>query len=61
MNIGRKGGACELFDTTGRTIDSQTDRYYGVWMVDENWKHACVDLTGISPLVRLRTETFIVG
>jgi hypothetical protein len=24
-------------------------------------KHACVDLTGVSPLVGLRAETFIVG
>jgi hypothetical protein len=53
-NIYAKRGSCELFDRYLGPTDVMVHEWVGE-------KHACVDLTEVSPLVGLRSETFIVG
>jgi hypothetical protein len=61
VRISVKKSICEFFFINPQegksTLRSANVKVY-MWVGE---KHACVDLIGILPLVRLMTETFIVG
>ncbi|MFS7899287.1 putative exostosin [Helianthus anomalus] len=59
-DLGKKGSSGELLDypLEGRSTLRPADILVFGW---EGGKHACVDLTGVSPLVGLRDHGFVVG